>query len=170
MPMSAPHGVLSWLEVGRPPDLIGLQQKQRQDKIRLYGGVVGAVIVATFGASAIYILWPGVTSLSTPVMVAVLATSAVAIGAASFLTNLWMLPWLDRLTTLQARRVALSGGKLYLEQASGKVFEIPLEQVSVVQAEAVPGWVKVEIRSGGSLVTFLVPRFIGSTIRNALSG
>lgn len=157
----------AWLDVGEPPPEVEASSRARLKKARSLGSTLSGVLVGGLAGVAALTTWPGALSWPIAQESELYAVFAVPVGVASFAGNWWMIPRYARATPMPVRRVALSEGKLYMEEASGRTSDASIYRVGLSTEPIARDWYAVTLFTPRPPRRFYVPTQVASAIRAA---
>lgn len=157
-----------WIDVGQPPSAVLEWKNARLKRFTPLFAALGAAIIGPLAGFAATALWPGAQSWSLNTRLELFAGVAIVVAAAEFVGNLRLIPWIARLSTMNLRRVAISGEDLHVELVTGRPFDYPLKRLSVSREPIASGWYSISMQFGKVTATAFVPPAVQRAIAERL--
>ena len=167
---TAPPASLNWVEIGNRPPELERWRDVRFQAFRRYGGVLGGILIGGLAGLVAVVVWASPMSWSLTQDLGVWVVVAIPVGIAEFFVFGWLLGVIVRASTYDVRRVAISGDRLYVEQASGRTFNEAVAKFRVSTKAVAGGWYAVSLPGGRSSTTFYVPGLVAESIVAARTG
>lgn len=147
----------AWMDVGQPPSAVLDWKNARVKRLTPRLAVVSAVLFGPIAGFAGVAVWPGAQSWPLTTRLELFAGLAAVIGVADFFASLRVFPWLASASTLNVRRIAISGDNLRVEPVTGRPFDYPLKRLAVSSEPVAAGWHTISMNFGKVTATAFVP-------------
>ena len=117
-----------------------------------------ATIVATTVLPARPVVWP------TSQLIELFLAVAVPVGLAEYFLSPRILQWMAKASRLRVRSLRVTDGKLRLELAVGKPFDVRLDHLRISPAAVSDGWYRISMPGGRTSLRFYVPTEIADKL------
>lgn len=167
LPSNTPSPLLNWVDIPEPPAEVEAVREARVKRLTPIIATISACMIGLVGAFATITLWRGSANWAASLTIERFVIIAVPLAIADYFLSLYLLRYVAKATNLKARRLAISGGKLCMELATGGRWDPPLKSVYVSTAEVASGWYSLTIQAGRTAAECFVPASVASMIAAA---
>jgi len=129
------------------------------------GGIVIGLVcgyVATVVATTVLPAHPG--TWPTSQLVELFLAVAVPVALAEYFLSPRILRWMAKASRLRVRSLRVTDGKLRLELAVGKPFDVRLDHLSISPVAVSDGWYRISMPGGRTSLRFYVPTVIATKL------